>query len=154
MLIDLISRSSEHHCVSQYFFSYIIYIRLLISTGRLSNGRSFENRMERNTIDRRKKHLVVVLQINEFQNGRETREKKYLLQGARARVCMCVCTQFAITTAIKRSTRPARFNVSIAIFTVGIACTPGEYLSMPITHPTTRFERRKLTRFLNNTRDY
>lgn len=153
MLIDLISRSSEHHCVSQYFFSYIIYIRLLISTGRLSNGRSFEWK-EIRSIDGGEKTPCRRVANKRVSKWERNEGKKYLLQGARARVCMCVCTQFAITTAIKRSTRPARFNVSIAIFTVGIACTPGEYLSMPITHPTTWFERRKLTRFLNNTRDY
>lgn len=129
------------------FFSYIIYTRLLISIGRLSNDRPFENRMERNTIDRRrgKNTSSPCCRYKRVSKWERNEGKKYLSQGARTHVCMCVCvcTQLAITTAIKRSTRPARFNVSIAIFTVGIACTPGEYLSTPITHPndTIRMEK-------------
>lgn len=139
-------------CIIVFLFVY--YIHTLTDFDRSPIKRPFLREPNGKKYDRStegKKHLVVVLQINGFQNGRETREKNIC---CKVRARMCVCTQFAITTAIKRSTRPARFNVSIAIFTVGIACTPGEYLSMPITHPTTRFERRKLTRFLNNTRDY
>lgn len=118
---------------------------------RESNGKKYDRSDggEKNT------SCVAVLQINGFQNGRETREKNICRKVcARARARVCVRTQLAITTAIKRSTRPARFNVSIAIFTVGIACTPGGHLSTLITHPTTRFEWRKLARFLNNTRGY
>lgn len=138
------------------FFSYIIHTRIY-RYRPVAYQTTVPSRIEWKEIRsigwRGKKHLVCRRVADKRVSKWERNEgKKYLSQGVCARVC--VRTQLAITTAIKRSTRPARFNVSIAIFIVGIACTPGGHLSTLITHPTTRFEWRKLARFLNNTRGY
>lgn len=155
MLIDLISRSSEHHCVSQFLFVY--YRHTFTGIDQLPIKPTIPSRIEWKEIrsigggKKTTRRRVADKRVSKWERNEG---KKHLSQTTHARVCMCMCTQLAITTAIKRSTRPARFNVSIAIFTMGIACTPGGHLSTPITHSTTRFEWRKLARFLNNTRSY
>lgn len=53
---------------------------------RESNGKKYDRSTEG------KKHLVVVLQINGFQNGRKTREKNICCK-VRARAYVCVCAR-------------------------------------------------------------